>query len=324
MFIYIVYIAFASFLRYHTKEVKCMADKMFISKIKDDVYISQLSLPGTHDSCANNVNFSDVSRCQESSVSHQLQRGIRVFDIRLSFSNGRYPLVHYLADCYVYSNTKYKLYFEYVFSIIKNFLRKNPKEFVVLIVKEDRGIMKNSFAKYFIKKFINTNKDILYLENKIPMLSEVKGKIVLLRRFSCPQHLIKKYGIDSLGIDLSHWENQNTKKPFPFSRTNINVHDRAVIQDSYNINKEDKWEAEIKPFLEISYPNKNMLYLNWLNTSGAGETPRENSKFVNEKFFEYLNRSGSVNGWFLIDFPTDEIIDKIIESNFKKKFSIYK
>ena len=319
MFISIVHIAFIDVLLYHTKEVNYMLPNSYMSQISDDTYLSQINIVGTHDSCANNVEYTSIARCQNMSVINQLEKGIRLFDIRLSYSNGRYPLVHYLADCYVYRGSKYKLYFEYIFSILKRFLEKHPEETILLSVKKDRGILRDTFAKYFIDRFIKDNEESWFLENRIPKLKEVRGKIVLLRRFYCPERYLKRNNLTSLGIDLSVWENQKTKEPFPFSQTNINESDSAIIQDSYNIEMHDKWYTEIEPFLDISYPTKNKIFLNWLNTSGGGKTPKENSNFINSKLENLLRTKSNIKGWFFIDFPTEKIIDCIIKSNFQKE-----
>ena len=57
--------------------------------MSDDTNISELSIPGTHDSAsdARGCN-SDACQCQIYTLEEQLNLGVRAFDIRLSYDTG--------------------------------------------------------------------------------------------------------------------------------------------------------------------------------------------------------------------------------------------
>ena len=66
--------------------------KNWMSHIPNDKLISEISIPGTHDSAARfEDGIGSFIRCQDLTLTEQLNRGIRFFDIRqraIIFKNG--------------------------------------------------------------------------------------------------------------------------------------------------------------------------------------------------------------------------------------------
>ena len=69
-------------------------------KLNDSIYLSEINIVGTHDSCTAFVSLENMARCQSLTVKEQLDIGIRLFDIRLNKKKGEFYLIHSLADCY--------------------------------------------------------------------------------------------------------------------------------------------------------------------------------------------------------------------------------
>ena len=73
----------------------------WITPLDDDIYVSQLSIPGTHDSgtyyCEGFLG-STSGRCQQLTIPEQLKMGIRFFDIRPTGSD--LHIAHGLYGCY--------------------------------------------------------------------------------------------------------------------------------------------------------------------------------------------------------------------------------
>ncbi len=62
----------------------------WLSWIYDGTPVTQLSIPGTHDSSTYGCRwdqFCDITKCQSWNLEHQLQSGIRYFDLRVQFSS---------------------------------------------------------------------------------------------------------------------------------------------------------------------------------------------------------------------------------------------
>ena len=67
--------------------------------LQDSLNIAQINLPGTHDSCAYRVQFPMLSKCQNTTITEQLNSGIRFLDIRVEKEGNKLKLVHDIADC---------------------------------------------------------------------------------------------------------------------------------------------------------------------------------------------------------------------------------
>lgn len=292
-----------------------MCDNLYLSKMPNDLYISNINLAGSHDSATAFVDFKSFAKCQDLTIKEQLDIGIRLLDIRLCFENGKFPLIHSVANCYIDSNSKNRLYFEDVFNDCLRFLKSNPLETVVMSVKMDRGFRKNRFANMFYNAFVKGKEHFWYLDDKIPTLKEVRGKVVLMRRFERPYDIKNEKYVDKCGLDFSIWENQKTKKPVPPFKTLIGKGCFATVQDCYNLTDKLKWNNAIKPFLDKCKTTKNCIYFHCLNTSGGSGVPAKNAKYINKKFLKYKLNDKNTQGWFLIDFSTKTLVNKIIESN---------
>ena len=111
-------------------------DRLFpawISYIPDDKLISQLSIPGTHDSGTYNCKWDqlcDASQCQSWSIFDQLQAGIKFLDLRINTDGSTLSIGH---GPFTFSSLFTAL------SDVKRFLDENPTEFVILSFQKNRG-----------------------------------------------------------------------------------------------------------------------------------------------------------------------------------------
>ena len=292
--------------------------KKFFSLLPDDIYISEVNIPGTHDSCTAFCTMSNMARCQELTIKEQLDRGIRLFDIRLNKSGNEFYLVHSLADCFSDSDNKNKLTFGEVLDEFRTFLKENPEEILVVSVKQDRGIMNRWFFPAFYAKYIKGNENEWCLANENQLLSDCRGKLVLMRRCRIWPSFRTQY---PAGLDFSYWRDQKRtwrKIPLPVY---LNKQTLAMVQDRYGLSAEPKWHECAKDFLDNSdsvIANKHFA-VHFLSTAvrGKGETLYEVAEKVNSEFMKYELKKTSAQGWMLFDFPSEELVDKVINSNFE-------
>ncbi|ANN35658.1 hypothetical protein BK704_34240 [[Bacillus thuringiensis] serovar konkukian] len=210
----------------------------WMKDIKDNVRLSDLSIPGTHDSMA--FYGGDITQTQTMSLATQLNSGVRFFDIRNRHIENSFAIHHGPVFQHAFFGK------DVVEEMIK-FLKNNPHETILMRVKEEHTPSNNSrsFADTF-----EWYKEIYspYFWNAIsdnPTLGEVRGKIVVLQDFSSP----KKHGI-----------NYHTLK----KQDNYNL---GTNWDLYN-----KWTAVKTHLFEAntSYQNgKKEMYLNYLSGSGG-------------------------------------------------------
>ena len=66
-----------------------------MTALRDDLRLSELSIPGTHESMA---RFgTDYAECQSMTLADQLQSGIRVLDIRCAVAKPIFQIYHGIA-----------------------------------------------------------------------------------------------------------------------------------------------------------------------------------------------------------------------------------
>lgn len=75
----------------------------WMETVPDETKLSNMSIPGTHDSCTQNVDMRYIFQCQDASVATQLIYGYRYLDMRLVLEkrSGQETLVlkHNIARC---------------------------------------------------------------------------------------------------------------------------------------------------------------------------------------------------------------------------------
>lgn len=77
----------------------------WMENVPDETKLSSMSIPGTHDSCTQNVDMRYIFQCQDASIATQLKYGYRYLDMRLVLEkrSGQETLVlkHNIARCKV-------------------------------------------------------------------------------------------------------------------------------------------------------------------------------------------------------------------------------
>ena len=143
----------------------------------DDLPITKVSIPGTHDTMSDDSN--DISDCQTMHLRPQLDSGIRALDIRLKLKNdGSLKLYH--------ASVELDQTFRQVLNVVTDFFKANPSEFVIMRVKaegaQDAGYDKDAFRTAIRDRYTDPKyASYLYLKNGIPKVGDVRSKIVILR-----------------------------------------------------------------------------------------------------------------------------------------------
>lgn len=278
-----------------------------ISLLPDDICLSQVNIAGTHDSCTAFCTMENMCRCQSLTVKEQLDMGIRLFDIRLYKSGNSFYLCHSLADCFSEADKKTKLTFDAVLNDLRTFLKENPEEILIVSIKQDRGIMNRFFFPSFYKKYIVGNENEWYLKNEIPTVGACRGKMVLMRRCKVFPWWKKD---KSCGLDFSLWKDQGSKRKEKIYPVYLSKTQKAVVQDRYGLSPLRKWEKCEKPFLDSCKCDKDNIAVHFISTAYRykNENLEKTACEMNNLFKSYELKEGK--GWFLFDFPDEEIIAK--------------
>lgn len=292
-----------------------MNTKNWMKDIDSKIPVSMINIPGTHDSATEFMNsiVPQFYRCQDKSIYEQIKLGARFIDARLQYKNKHFRFVHSIGDCRVAKPwNSALLYFDDVLADIKLFLTENPSETILLSVKMDDGNNADVFYREFYNAFIKDNKALWFLDNRIPCLGEIRGKIVFIRRCILGDNA---FSSRDNGIDFSFWEDQSSCKstlPLP-CWFGSEKNEKAIIQDRYRLKKEDKWQKAAVTMFENYDPHENMMAFNFLSAAGI---PQKNAEYINCEFKKYKLPKKPL-GIVIFDFLDTELSEKIINTNFE-------
>lgn len=158
----------------------------WMSKLPNDTPLYSLTIPGTHDTGTFDSDIDGSYRCQNFNIMTQLTSGIRFFDIRLQ------DKLHLCHGGDVFGDD-FDLTITDVISECNRFLEMQPNEVILMCIKDEHG---NDVGKNFKELMDGTPSlsERLVTDATLPKLGDVRGKIVLMRRFPNPSK--SSYGIN--------------------------------------------------------------------------------------------------------------------------------
>lgn len=249
-----------------------------MSAIPDSKFLYEISVPGTHDTMARAGVL--WAWCQSLSLNTQLEIGIRFFDIRCRHFKNGLPIHHGI----VYENCN----FTDCMNTMASFVRSNPSECVLVRVTDEyeEAECTRTFCQT-VWEDLQNYRDILWLEEKISPIKDVRGKIVILRDFKKED---KPIGIDYTSLD---------------------------IEDDWSVsNLDHKW-GKVKAHLDKARTQVDTKMLLTFNScTKGGDAPREIARTLNPKLHSYVRNYGGRLGIIAIDYPGPKLIENIIDNNF--------
>ena len=290
-----------------------------MNSLPDSTRISEINIPGTHDSCTYRVQFPLLSRCQKATIDEQLNSGIRFLDIRVEKVGEKLKLVHDIADCKKPANPREKLLLEDIINDCKSFLYKNPSETILLSYKRDDGPNQEETFDIFFKKYLK-NDPLWYTENRIPLLKEVRGKIVLLNRDNIDKNNTEYTDLNT-GINLSTWVYQKENIERIYEVAELLSRDGAItgktftVQDLYGLTPQKKWNLAVLPFIKKPLETDDIL-ITFFSCGSLFYNPRRSAKYINKKLTNIALEKTKKYGWIILDYPTEKFVKEIINSNF--------
>lgn len=175
--------------------------------VDDNKFLDELSIPGTHDSGTCSVDNdtepqSSQVKCQQDYIPTQLLEGIRYFDIRLG--KGDNPGICH-GDFYLFKKDGDYLHLSDVIGYFKTFLSENPREALIMLASRGNDEATDDSVTTAFAKVMGDNPDLFYTSSHVPTLGEVRGKIVLLRRFRLDGNSVSGH---TWGLDLTEWDDK--------------------------------------------------------------------------------------------------------------------
>lgn len=175
--------------------------------VDDNKFLDELSIPGTHDSGTCSVDNdtepqSSQVKCQQDYIPTQLLEGIRYFDIRLG--KGDDPGIDH-GDYYLLKKDAYFMHLSDVIGYFKTFLNENPTEALIMLASRGNDEATDESITTAFAKVMADNPNLFYTSSHVPTLGEVRGKIVLLRRFGLAGNSVSGH---TWGLDLTQWDDK--------------------------------------------------------------------------------------------------------------------
>lgn len=275
----------------------------WMSMLPDETHLNMLTIPGTHDSGA--LYGTALAECQELTIREQLDAGIRFLDIRCKLEDGELKVYHGIF----YQN----LNLDDVLNDCIDFLTTNPDEAIIMSMRnENDGASYDEKVAFSARmdEYIAQNPDYWFLQTSMPSLADARGKIVLFRR----------YVYSDKGVNMSSgWADNAT-----FTIGNIKVQDQYIVSSLSNIST--KWNTVKSLLDEAQNGSPDMMYVNFCSghnipwvlpkTVARGNLFRSG---VLDYLVSYLNDNPDPArlGCVLMDFPTETVINQLIETNFE-------
>lgn len=296
--------------------------------VDDNKFLDELSIPGTHDSGTCSVDKdtepqSSQVKCQQDYIPTQLLEGIRYFDIRLG--KGDNPGICH-GDFYLFKKDGDYLHLSDVIGYFKKFLNENPREALIMLASRGNDEATDESITTAFAKVMAENPDLFYTSSHVPTLHEVRGKIVLLRRFRLAGNSVSGH---TWGLDLTEWDDKI--KAHSDSATMCLVQDargfeaagetgdkepyctKVYAQDKYKLTGTDKLSWVDNALKETTGRTRNKVdvadddgakvqvqercwSINYTSCTGLshGGNPFTSARVVNEHLYKspYINPSG--------------------------------
>lgn len=208
----------------------------WMKEFNDDTSLAALSIPGTHNSPTFYKALPSV-RCQAVGPREQLDNGVRFFDIRVQPANpddakvDELNLVHGVFPISLTGPKK----FRGLVKEVKEFLKANPSETVIVSLKREGAGDATDEQLSQILRDLYTGGDTKtwYTEPRVPRLGEVRGKIVVMRRFALSERIKSEWQGRGWCLNAENWAYNTPDCTYG----DVRVQDFCEVLETENIDK---------------------------------------------------------------------------------------
>ncbi|KIX95428.1 uncharacterized protein Z520_08945 [Fonsecaea multimorphosa CBS 102226] len=260
----------------------------WMKDLPDHTPLGVLSIPGTHNSPTHYQAAPSV-RCQAVSPKEQLKNGVRFFDLRVQVPEPYDPnsdkliLVHSVFPISLTGNK----HFRDLYNTILEFLKENPSETLIVSLKRE-GTGKGTDEQLSrILKNNYTNPREWFTEPRVPTLGEVRGRIVLVRRFVLEEPLRHEWNGKGWGIDGHVWADNTPNSMCPSGD--------ICVQDFYQVMEKPSIEQKITyACAHLERSGCCLFNANDVGAAAASDTGKKYPLYIN---FLSASNFWNVNCW---------------------------
>ncbi|MEU9046138.1 MULTISPECIES: phosphatidylinositol-specific phospholipase C [unclassified Kitasatospora] len=274
----------------------------WMSLLGDNVKLSQLTIPGTHETCAlYDGGAFGYAQCQEWRIPQQLQAGVRFLDIRCRVMGDVFTIHH--------DKIYQKINFGDVLNLCIDFLKSNPRETIIMRIRKEY----TEGQDYRFSEIFNYYMDGMdgkgnyrpwfwlpktgSLPDGLPTLGQVRGKIV---------PIMSDFTWGDGRYDPLRWGDSN----------------RIWLQDEFGDGSSRKVQR-VRAGLDTAFYHQDdgKLYIHFASASAFPEDPYRIAKVVNPSIRDYLTPRISQRahyGVIAMDFVDErkDLLQMIVDWNF--------
>lgn len=313
----------------------------WLDKIDDERTIASLSVPGAHNAATGEgvCFFSGIGVTQFYSIEDLWEHGIRAFDLRPAVNESQLHIYHGLLKTHISFNE--------VLDIICNKLEQNPREFAIILLREEReseNDTEQAMWQNLIGKAIDSLGEKATIFTPGITVGDIRGKILFLSR--------NYYNGTDKGALITGWSH-SSKGTYNACITSCCNGEKAVlrIQDFYSTVTNDKLIAKKNVVTEFICGNNiipetyTINFLSAYSSTWLGFTPfattsgyRRNAVKIHEHVIDLLSKesnnankslgivfmdfagvdyiSGTIWHWKRFKIQGEKLLKLIIEHNF--------
>lgn len=301
----------------------------WMANLADMTYVSQLSMPGTHDAGAYNATIlsAGLAQTQTLDITSQLNAGIRVLDFRPAYDNGDFDVAHGLF-------TLPGVTFDGILSNAVTWLANHPTEFIIVLMKNESTGDDNftGWQQNIRQKMVDVNADYTIADfNPSMTLGEARGKLLFMCR--------DDYKGGWFGCKVSGWPDNDALWSRIFYTPSYSSGIGTIwVSDLYastigepptKSNKENAISGILNAARNNTDPST--WYQTWLNVTGPGFFeiwPGRTSGYYNEYAANIINgfsQNGAYEKTGIVmcdwagnsNYEGDMIIQAVIDNNFR-------
>ena len=318
------------------------ANDNWMSRLSDETYVSQLSIPGTHDSATGHgfqgfygaLGGETNARTQDKTISEQWACGVRAFDLRPCVSDGTLQINHGIIQT--------KLTLKEALQTLCSLLEKYPTEIACVMLRhetegdDDGGSNWNSLVTSLLNETWLKPRLANFLQ--LATVGQLRGKLLLLSR--------NEYASAPMGGFIRNW---SSSAEFANQKNGVIAGDvgqtSCYIQDFYDCSGSGGTDTKrncvttMLRFTTTENTNPRIWAIN--HTSGYSKTAslfgytlatsdgyRANASVQNQAVIDYLSKTVGPTGFVMMDFAGVNrsndydvkglaLVNALVENNFR-------
>ncbi len=280
----------------------------WMSQLPDDVFVSQLSIPGAHDAGTGHGTAGDsFARTQDKTLTEMWDSGVRAFDLRPSVDGDRLRIYHGILST--------DLYFDDALSTLCGLLDSYPSETCIVVMRhEDDHDSGSSSWNTMMKALLTAKPTKVHTVNFNPMakLGDVRGKMIILSRDA--------YDTRPVGGFITGWGHSADFSSQKSGRIRgVGTTGQLYVQDYYDVSASGATAtktASVNRLLQFS-TEENTDPATWVINHTSGYTTtffgiatqdgyRDNAKTQNTAVIDYLKDHSGATGILVMDYAATD------------------